>query len=166
VDELPADRRDPRPDDLEAGRMTASICGPICGTPLFLHVLGAIVLFGGVASVAVLASTALREKAHTVMLQRAAFTTTLLLVWPAFIAMRVGGQWVASDEHLDKSPPGWVGVGFAVSDAGILILAAITLLAWLAPRRPKAGKFLVALSVLYVIALGVAWFAMSAKPGA
>jgi hypothetical protein len=146
--------------------MTASICGPTCGTPLFLHVLGAIALFGGVGAVAVLAVAALRERTQTAMLQRAAFRTTLLLVWPAYVVMRVGAQWVASNEHLDKSPPGWVGVGLAVSDAGILILAVITLLGWFAPRRPKAGKFLAALSVLYVIALGVAWFAMSAKPGA
>jgi hypothetical protein len=146
--------------------MIASICGPICGTPLFLHVLGAIALFGGVASVAVLSVVALRERAHTVMLQRAAFITTLLLVWPAYVVMRVGAQWVASNEHLDKNPPGWVGVGLAVSDIGILILAVITLLGWLAPRRPRAGTFLAGLSVLYVIALGVAWFAMSAKPGA
>jgi hypothetical protein len=80
--------------------------------------------------------------------------------------MRLGAQWVASNEHLDKNPPGWVGVGFAVSDAGIVVLALITLLGWLAPRRPRAGTFLAGLSILYVIALGVAWFAMSAKPGA
>jgi hypothetical protein len=146
--------------------MIASICGPTCGTPLFLHVLGAIALFGGVGSVAVLALVALREPTHTVMLQRAAFITTLLLVWPAYVVMRVGAAWVASNEHLDKNPPGWVGVGLAVSDIGIVILAVITLLGWLAPRRPRAGTFLAGLSVLYVIALGVAWFAMSAKPGA
>jgi hypothetical protein len=146
--------------------MTASICGPTCGTPLFLHVLGAIALFGGVASVAVLAIAALRERAHSAMLQRAAFMTTLLLVWPAYVAMRIGAQWVASNEHLDKNPPGWINVGFAVSDGGIVLLALVTLLGWLSPRRPRAGRFLAALSVLYVIALGVAWFAMSAKPGA
>jgi hypothetical protein len=89
--------------------MIASICGPTCGTPLFLHVLGAIALFGGVGTVAVLAVAALRERTQTAMLQRAAFMTTLLLVWPAYVVMRVGAQWVASNEHLDKNPPGWVG---------------------------------------------------------
>ena len=146
--------------------MTASICGPICGTALFLHVLGAVLLFGGVAAVAVLTVTAVRDPAHAIILQRTAFVATLVVVWPAYVAMRVGAQWVASNEHLDKDPPGWIGVGFGVSDAGILVLALVTLLAWLAPRRPRAGKFLAGLSVLYVIALGVAWFAMSAKPGA
>ena len=146
--------------------MTASICGPLCGTPLFLHVLGAVLLFGGVAAVAVLSVAAIRDAGHAALLQRIAFGTTLVVVWPAYVAMRVGAQWVLGNEHLDTDPPGWVGVGFAVSDAGILVLALVTLLGWLAPRRPRAGKVLAALSVLYVIALGVAWFAMAAKPGA
>jgi hypothetical protein len=146
--------------------MIASICGPTCGTPLFLHVAGAIFLFGGVAAVTVLALAALRDEPHAVLMRRTAFMTTLLVIWPAYILMRVGAQWVLTDEHLDKVTPGWVGVGFAVSDAGILVLALITLLGWLSPRRPGAGKFLAGLAVLYLLALGVAWFAMSAKPGA
>jgi hypothetical protein len=134
--------------------------------PLFLHVLGAIVLFGGVGTVALLAFVALRNDAQAAMLRRTAFMTTLLVVWPSFVVMRIGGQWILSREALDKDPPGWVGVGFAVSDAGILVLALITLLSWLAPRRPRAGSVLAGLTLAYVIALGVAWFAMSAKPGA
>jgi hypothetical protein len=134
--------------------------------PLFLHVFGAIVLFGGVAAVALLSSSALREQAHAALLRRTAFITTLVVVWPSYVVMRVGAQWILSREGLDKVTPSWVNYGFAVSDAGILILAAITLLGWLAPRRPGAGKFLAALSVLYLVALGVAWFAMTAKPGA
>jgi hypothetical protein len=133
--------------------------------PLFVHVLGAIVLFGGVGSVALLAVAALRYDAHAAMLRRTAFVTTLLLVWPSYVAMRVGAQWILSREGLDKSPPSWVGVGFAVSDAGILVLALITFLGWLSARRARAGTFLAGLAVLYSVALGVAWFAMSAKPG-
>lgn len=134
--------------------------------PLFVHIVGAVLLFGGVAAVALLAVSALKGQAHAALLRRTAFATTVLLVWPSYVVMRVGAQWILSREGLDQSPPGWVGVGFAVSDAGILVLAVITLLGWLAPRRPRAGTFLAALSVLYLIALGVAWFAMSAKPGA
>jgi hypothetical protein len=134
--------------------------------PLFVHVLGAIVLFGAVGSVALLAIAALHYDVHAALLRRTAFATTVLVVWPSFVVMRVGAQWILSREGLDKVTPSWVNYGLAVSDAGILILAAITLLGWLAPRRPRTGKFLAALSVLYLIALGVAWFAMTAKPGA
>ena len=37
-----------RTDGLEAGRMTiASLCGPTCGSQFFVHVFGALALFGG-----------------------------------------------------------------------------------------------------------------------
>jgi hypothetical protein len=143
----------------------ASICGPTCGFPLFLHVAGAMALFGGIASVSILSWAAVRLTAHAPLLRRLAFATMLLLVWPAFVAMRAGAQWVLNHEGLDKNSPGWVGVGFAVSDAGVVLLLIVTFLAWLARRRGGATPWVAALSSLYVVALGVAWFAMSAKPG-
>jgi len=39
---------------------TASICGPNCGAPLYLHVVGATLLFGGVLAVTILAVAASR----------------------------------------------------------------------------------------------------------
>ena len=69
------------------------------------------------------------------------------------------------DEGLDDNPPGWVGVGFLVSDAGIMVLLVLTLLGWLGLRRPRAGVWFAGLAAIYLVALGVAVFAMSAKPG-
>ena len=83
---------------------------------------------------------------------------------PADIIMRAGAQWVLSHEGLDENTPGWVDVGFLVSDAGILVLLLLTLLAWLGLRRPRAGPWLAGLGSLYLVALCVAVFAMSAKP--
>ncbi len=144
---------------------TASLCGPICGAPLFVHVFGSTVLVGGVATVVLLAFAALRRPEHAGLLRRLAFGTTLVVVWPGFVVMRIGAQWVLNHEGLDQNTPDWAGIGFAVSDAGIIVLALITLLAWLAPRRPRAGSILAGLATLYLFALGVAWFYMSAKPG-
>jgi Predicted integral membrane protein (DUF2269). len=45
--------------------------------------------------------------------------------------------------------------------AGLTAFAVLALMIW----KPGAGGFLAGLSVLYLIALGVAWFAMTAKPG-
>jgi hypothetical protein len=143
----------------------ASICGPTCGAPLFLHVLGATLLFGGVATVVILSFGALRHEAYAQLLRRIAFGTTVLVVWPSFIAMRVGAQWVASHEGLSNSKAGWIGAGFAVADGGVIILAALTLVAWLALRRGRAGRLLAGLATLYLVLLGVAVFFMSAKPG-
>ena len=66
---------------------TASLCGPACGGQLFLHVLGAFLLFGSVLTVAILAYAALRvapERAQ--LLRRVGFWTTLGVMVPAWIA--------------------------------------------------------------------------------
>jgi len=134
--------------------------------PLFLHVLGAVVLFGGTASLVVVSLAGLRVPEHATLLRTLAFRTTLLVVWPSYIVMRVGAQWILSREGLDDAPaPGWVAVGLVVADGGIVVILLLTLLAWLALRRARAGVWFAGLATLYVVALGVAWWAMSAKPG-
>ncbi len=143
----------------------ASLCGPTCGAPLFVHVLGATLLFGGVATVTLLAFAAARRRGQAALLRRLAFGTMLVVVWPAFIVMRVGAQWVASHEGLASSKATWIGVGFGISDGGVFVLALLTLSAWLAIRRPRAGGVLAGLASVYLVALGVAWFFMSTKAG-
>jgi len=142
----------------------ASLCGPTCGAPLFVHVLGATLLFGALLTVTTLGFASVRIVQHGLMLRRLAFTTMLAVVWPSYILMRVGAQWVLSHEGLDKNTPGWVGVGFLVSDVGIVVLLVLTLLGWLGLRRPRVGTWFTGLAGIYLVALGVAVFAMSAKP--
>jgi hypothetical protein len=134
--------------------------------PLFLHVLGATVLFGATLVVAVLAIAALRQRESAPLLSRLAFRSTLGLVVPAWILMRVGAQLIV-DKEFPKNAPGWVDVGFAVSEPGLVVLLALAILAGLAARRGGTGRAAGAVAVLapiYLVALGVAWFAMSAKP--
>jgi hypothetical protein len=145
---------------------TASLCGPSCGAPLFVHVLGSVLLFGGIASLVVVSIAGLRIPEHAALLRTLAFRTMLFVVWPAYVVMRVGAQWVLTHEGLDHDTPGWVGYGFAVSDFGIVVLLLLTLLGWLALRRARAGAWFAGLSAVYLVALGVAWWAMTTKPGA
>jgi putative copper export protein len=154
--------------------VVGSICGPTCGFPLFLHVLGAIVLFGGIAAVTLLAAVSLRrDHGQAAMLRRLAFMSTLLVVWPGWLAMRIAGQWVLGKyPGLEDSDPAWLGIGFIVGDLGLLVLIATTILAWFAYRRtrpdrprPVTAPILAGLVGLYLLALAVAMFAMSAKPG-
>ncbi|HEY1367346.1 MAG TPA: hypothetical protein VGF23_09540 [Gaiellaceae bacterium] len=136
--------------------------------PLFLHVLGATLLFGGTVTLTVLAVAAWRGT-QSQLLSRLAFWTFLLVVVPAWILMRAGAQWIADKEFPSGTTPGWVDVGFAVSEPGLLILIPLGILAWLSARRGGRGRLataVVILSAIYIAALGVAWFAMSAKPGA
>ena len=116
----------------------ASICGQTCGLPLFLHVLSATVLIGGISAVVVVAVAALRYPEHAALLRRIAFRTTLIVVWPAFIATVAGGHWTLSREHLadNRTPPDWALVGIAVTDVGVIVVIVLTVFAWLALRRP------------------------------
>ena len=134
---------------------------------VFLHVLGAMVLFGGTAAVAVLGIATRMREDHAALLSRLAFRTLLFVVLPAFIAMRVGAQLVVDKEY-PGSTPGWVAVGFVVTEPGLIVLIAIGVVAFLSARKGGTGRLATAVAVLasfYVLALGVAMWAMTTRPG-
>ena len=101
---------------------------------VFLHVFGAMTLVGGVGAVAVLAFATRRRPDHAALLARLAFRTLLFVVVPAFIVMRVGAQLVVDKEYPDKTP-GWVDVGFIVTEPGLIVLIAIIVIAFMSSRR-------------------------------
>jgi hypothetical protein len=145
--------------------MTASICGPHCGAQLYVHVVGTTALFGGVLAVAILTIAAcMRPTEQALVLSRVGFWTTVALVLPAYLMSYGGGIWLLNHEHLDKNAPNWVGAGFTVLDAGGIAILLMLVLGWLSRRRPNLGRAVAVLSVLYLLALGFAWFAMSYKP--
>ena len=130
--------------------------------PLFLHVLGATVLFGTVGAVAVAGFAIRRSTDHQLLLARVAQRTFLLGVIPAYIVMRVAAQWIDGKEYPNGNEPGWVGVGFLVSDIGAILLIVVGIL--LAVRRKRILLAVPLLTGLYLIALGAAWVSMSGKP--
>jgi hypothetical protein len=82
--------------------------------------------------------------------------------------MRVAAQLIADKEFPgDAKTPGWLDVGFIVTEPGALLLLVMLILAWFAAKRERfrAAGAVPWLASIYLIALGVAWFAMSAKPG-
>jgi len=131
---------------------------------LFLHVLGAVVLFGGTVAVATLAWAGVRLPDRP-LLPRASFRTLLALVIPAWIVMRIGAGWIESAEDVDDDAT-WIGIGFIVAEPGLLILLLATGFAFWWSRRPTGwqGRVVAGLATLYVAALAVAWWAMSTKP--
>ena len=134
---------------------------------VFLHVFGAMTLVGGVGAVTVLAFATRRRPDHAALLSRLAFRTLLFVVVPAFIVMRVGAQLVVDKEYPDKTP-GWVDVGFIVTEPGLIVLIAIGVIAFMSSRRGGSGRLATALAVLapiYLLALGVAMWAMTTRPG-
>jgi hypothetical protein len=138
--------------------------------PLFLHVLGAIVLFGSTATVAIVGFASRTRDEHAALLSRVGLWTFLLGIVPGWILMRAGAQWIVDKEFPNgANTPGWVDVGFIVSEPGAGLLIVLGILAWVWKRREGTGALALVVPVLasvYVLALGVAWFAMSGKPGA
>lgn len=135
--------------------------------PLFLHVLGAMLLFGSIAAVIVVGLAARRRPDHAALLARVAFRTTLFLVIPGWLLMRLAGGWIADKEY-PKDTPGWVDVGFLVSEPGLIVVIPLIVVAWLSARKGGVGRLAVAtpiLAAIYLAALAVALFSMTAKPG-
>lgn len=143
----------------------ASLCGPTCGGQLFVHVLGAVALFGSVLAVTILGYAALRlapERAE--LARRIAFWTTLVGTVPAWIVMYGGGYWLLGHEGLDDQTPGWANAGIQSAHVAAVLTLLLLVLGWLAIRRPRLGGWFAGVATLYLVALAVAWFFMSGKP--
>jgi len=133
-------------------------------TQLFLHILGAITLFGATAAVAVLALFG-RVSDDQLPLARASFFTLLVLALPSWVVTLVFGEWTKSGMDWPDGL-GWIDLGAGVANVGLFVLLAAGGLAYAWTRRAKPGWIVTALGVLsslYVVALAVAWWAMSAK---
>ena len=139
--------------------------------PLLLHVFGAMVL-GGVLVLAT-ASLAAAWNSGSGPLTRLGFRALLWAGLPAWILSRVGAEWVADKEGLNTDdPPSWIDMGYMVSDPGLLLLIAATVLAGIGARRAGRGTGSAAtldrvasvLLAISVIAYLVAVWAMTTKP--
>jgi hypothetical protein len=131
------------------------------GLPLFLHILGAMLLVG--ALVLVLVALAGRDV-------RLGYRALLLGVVPGWIVMRGAAEWIAEKEHVnDLDPtPSWVDIGYSVADPLLLLIIISTVCAGIAARRqrtggPLRGTALVLTGIMLVAAVVAIW-AMSTKP--
>jgi hypothetical protein len=135
--------------------------------PLFVHVAGAMLLVGALVVVLVASAGALRRGDGTAALARLSFRSLLLGVLPAYVVMRAGAEWIASEEAVGD--PTWVGIGYATADGGLLFTIVAIVLAWRAARRGAdgpggMGRAVVVLAGLLLLAFLVAVWAMTAKP--
>ena len=160
--------------------MTSSVLASIrpddWNVPLLVHVLGAMILVGGIGTAVSALGLAWRRTvpADTLGLARLAFRALLLVAIPGWIVMRIGAQWIASKEGLDGAEvPTWVDIGYVTAEPGGLLLLVATVLAGLGVRRlgkaPSPSSALVRASTVLVavvlVAYLVAVWAMTAKPG-
>jgi hypothetical protein len=132
--------------------------------PLFLHVLGATILVGAVAS----AALAAHASSSPAIPPALSFRILLIVGIPSWLLMRLAGQWIDSKEDV-PGDPSWLGIGSTVGDIGLVVLLLAAGFAWWAAKRPAQQwprLTTTGLSLLYLAALAIAWWAMSAKPGA
>ena len=140
---------------------------------LFVHVLGALVTVGALALAATYLVPAWRSGSLDSL--RLGYRTLLVGALPAFIVMRVGAEWIYAEEGIDDLPedPDWAGIGYIISDLGLLMMVAATIVAGVGVRRARqaggtqaqggrvAGTLVGVLLVLYLVAI----WAMTTKPG-
>ena len=132
--------------------------------PLFLHVLGAIGLCGALATVALLSWRG-RRAAPSAVLASTAFWTLLVLATPSWLVLFIFGAWTKSKERL-PSDVGWLRIGSAIANAGVAVLLLATGSAYAWSRVPGRRSLATAtglLASIYLAALAVAWWVMTAK---
>ena len=144
----------------------ASIRPDSWNLPLFLHVLGAMVLVAAVTA-AVVAQLWTVTPADGDRLRRFSFRTMLFVAIPAWFMTTVGSEWIHSKEFGDSAEdPTWIGIGYATLDGGGLLLLIATICAGIASRRSKGGlaKASWIVGAIALAAWIVAIWAMGAKP--
>lgn len=133
--------------------------------PLFVHVLGAMLLVGAVTTAVVAQLTAAGSQSD--WLRRFSFRTLLLGAIPAYIVMRIGAEWMYSKEFGDTDDePAWIGIGYITADIGALVLLIATICAGIASRKSKSGLARASGIIAAIALVGwvVAIWAMGAKP--
>jgi hypothetical protein len=138
--------------------------------PLFVHVLGAMILVGGLLTGASVLAFA-RGDARFL---RLGYWTLLLVAFPGYVVMRIGAQWIYSKEGWDDLPddaiPAWIDIGYIIADAGALLTLIALILGGIGVRRLGSGggtgllKAAMVIAWIVLAAALVAVWAMSGKP--
>jgi len=140
--------------------------------PLFLHVLGAMILVGGLLT----GAGALAVARGQASLLRLGYWSLLAVSLPGWVLMRIGAEWIYRREGWDDLPagvdePGWLSTGAAIGDFGGGVLLISLIVGGVGVYRLRAGKgsgllrVTLALSLLLLAAYVVAVWAMGGKPG-
>jgi hypothetical protein len=137
--------------------------------PLFVHVLGAMILVGGLLAGAACLAFARGD----LRFLRLGYWSLLAVSLPGWLIMRVGAEWIASKEGWTKKgvpTPTWLDIGFLLADLGGLILLVSLIVGGVGVRRLRSGRgagllrATLVLSLVLLAAYVVAVWAMAGKP--
>ncbi len=138
--------------------------------PLFLHVLGAMILVGGLLA----GGATLGYARGDARFLRLGYWTLLVVSLPGWVLMRIGAGWISSKEGWDDLPdelvPTWLSIGWFTADLGGLILLVALIVGGVGVYRLRQGKSsgllraTMVLSLVLLAAYLVAAWAMAGKP--
>jgi hypothetical protein len=137
--------------------------------PLFLHVLGAMILIGGLLT----GVSSLAFARGDVRYLRLGYWSLLAVSLPGWVLMRVGAEWIASREGWTEEgvpSPTWLDIGTILADLGGVILLVSLVVGGVGVYRLREGKgsgllkATVVLSTVLLAVYVVAVWAMAGKP--
>jgi hypothetical protein len=136
--------------------------------PLFVHVLGAMIVVGGL----VVGASCIGFARGETRLLRLGYWSLLALSLPGWIVLYIGALWVYSREGWDDvdEEPAWLELGWLIADLGGLILLVSLIVGGIGMyrlRQDKGAGLLKATLVLSLVLLAacvVAVWAMAGKP--
>ena len=134
--------------------------------PLFLHVLGAMLLVAGLVT----GGLALALARGEARMLRLGYGALLLVSLPGWILMRAGAEWIYDKEGFSgDDDPTWIGIGFLTADIGGIVFLISLVLGGIGLYRLRRGGagFLRASMVLSFVLLAayvVTVWAMGGKP--
>jgi hypothetical protein len=136
--------------------------------PLFLHVLGAMILVGATLT----GASTLAFARGDPRLLRLGYWTLLVVGLPGYVLMWAAAHWIYSKEGLDESPidSAWTTIGFVVAEGGAVFFVASLIVGGIGVRRLGTGKgagllkATMILSLILLAAYVVAVWAMAGKP--
>jgi hypothetical protein len=136
--------------------------------PLFVHVLGATILVGGLLT----GVSALAFARGEVKFLRLGYWTLLAVALPGLVLMRIGAQWIYTEQGWDdvEDEPAWIAIGGVTADIGGVIFMLSLVAGGVGLRRLDQGKgagLLKAtmwIGLVLLAAYVVAVWAMSGKP--
>jgi len=139
---------------------------------VFVHVIGAMILVGGLITAAGAGVLGWRDADSR--LRRFSALTLFGVALPGWIVMRVGAEWIYSkegwDKVQDKLQPTWLGIGYFTADIGGIILLLALILGGIGIRMARGGrgagllKTSTVLAVVLIVVYVVAVWAMGGKP--
>ena len=141
------------------------------GLPIFLHILGAMVLVGSLLLAGTVLAGVWRD--GSVDRTRFAYRTLLIAVIPSWLVTRVFAQVVADKPAFEADEEkAWIGIGYMTTEVGLLLLIGATVAAGVGSRRAlrdggpvgASGRVSAVLVWILVVAYVIAIWAMTTKP--